>query len=150
MVEINHYLGIGKEGENIEVTTASGSVIIENGKVLLDKHGDDEFWKFPGGKQLDTNNFQENTIKEVKEELGIEVTPKGDPCILIFEREHNKVKEYVILIHYLADRLTEETTKDKDIREYKWIEVKNLPSDCAPNIKPVLDYFLKKSRKLFI
>jgi len=29
---------------------ASGPVIIENGKVLLNKHGDDKFWKFLGGK----------------------------------------------------------------------------------------------------
>ncbi|MFW0837710.1 MAG: NUDIX hydrolase [Candidatus Komeilibacteria bacterium] len=33
-----------------KIIVASGPVIIENGEVLLNKHGDDKFWKFLGGK----------------------------------------------------------------------------------------------------
>ena len=139
MVEFKHYKGIGKDSEEIELTIASGPVIVEDGNVLLDKHEDD-FWKFPGGKQLDDNNFLENAKREVKEELGIDVKLEGEPCVLTFERDHNGVKEYVILIHYLAKR-EGEIKKGRDVTEFKWIDVNNLPEDVAPNIKPVLGYF---------
>lgn len=140
MIEFKHYSCIGKDGEETELTIASGPVIVEKGRVLLDKHGDDKFWKFPGGKQLDTSNFLENAMREVDEELGLEVKLIGKPCVMTFEREHNKKKEYVILVHYLAKR-SGEIKAGRDVREYNWFDVDSLPKDCATNIKPVLKYF---------
>ena len=142
-MEFNKYAGIGKSGEKIRVTIASGPVITEKGKVLVDKHGDDKFWKFPGGRQLDDNNFLENAKREVKEELGIDVTLEKKPCIMAFERDKDNIKEYVILIHYLAKRKGE-IKMGRDVREYRWLNIKKLPEDCAPNIKPVLNYFNKR------
>jgi len=142
-MELRNYTGIGKSGEKIRLTIASGPVIIENNKVLLVKHGKDDFWKFPGGTQLDTTTFIENAKREVKEELDLEIKLKNkEPCILVFEREKEGIKEYVTLFHYLAERIGE-PKQGKDIREVKWIEITNLPNDCAPNIKPVLNHFSK-------
>ncbi|EKD49370.1 MAG: hypothetical protein ACD_63C00168G0003 [uncultured bacterium] len=31
----------------------------------------------------------------------------------------------------------------KDIIEHKWLDITNLPKDCATNIKPVLKHFKK-------
>ena len=104
---------------------------------------DDKFWKFPGGRQLDDNNFLENAKREVKEELGIDVTLEKKPCIMAFERDKDNIKEYVILIHYLAKRKGE-IKMGRDVREYRWLNIKKLPEDCAPNIKPVLNYFNKR------
>lgn len=33
-----------------KIIIASGPVIVENNKVLLNQHGDTEFWKFCGGQ----------------------------------------------------------------------------------------------------
>lgn len=33
-----------------KIIIASGPVIVEDGKVLLNKHGEDNFWKFCGGQ----------------------------------------------------------------------------------------------------
>lgn len=141
-MEFKHYPGIGKDKEKVEITIASGPVIIENDKVLLDKH-EDPFWKFPGGKQLDTNNFQENAKREVKEELNIDVTLENDPYVMAFERDHNGIKEYVILVHYLAKRKGE-PKPGRDVKEFIWVDINNLPEDCAPNIKPVIEHFRSK------
>ena len=55
-----------------KIIIASGPVIVENGKVLLNKHGEDVFWKFCGGKVEDYNtNLADNARREVKEEMGI-------------------------------------------------------------------------------
>jgi len=57
-----------------KIIIASGPVIVENNKVLLNQHGDTTFWKFCGGK---VENFEtdliENAKREVKEEMGIEI-----------------------------------------------------------------------------
>ena len=58
----------------LKIIIASGPVIVENGKVLLNKHGDDNFWKFCGGKVEDYNtNLADNAKREVKEEMGIDI-----------------------------------------------------------------------------
>jgi len=64
---------------------------------------------------------------------------KENPCVMAFTRDN----EYVILIHYLAKRKGE-IKKGRDTREFKWIDVNNLPEDVAPNIEPVLRYFKVK------
>jgi len=140
MVEFKHYKGIGKDNEEIELTMASGPVIVEDGKVLLDKEGNDGLWKFPGGSFRDYEGIMETAKREAREELGIDVELSGEPCVFAFDRDHKGVKEYVLLIHYLAKR-DGEIKKGKSIKEFKWIDVNNLPEHCAPNIEPVLRYF---------
>ncbi|MFH1592441.1 MAG: NUDIX hydrolase [Candidatus Woesearchaeota archaeon] len=141
-MEFKHFPAINNNNEKVEITIASGPVIIENNKVLLVKHKD-PFWKFPGGTQLDTHNFIENAKREVKEELNINVTLQEDPYVMAFERNHNGIKEYVILIHYLAKK-EGEVKPGEEIEEYKWFNINDLPKDCAPNIKPTVDFFKEK------
>ncbi len=116
------------------LTIATGPVIIQDGKVALVKHGDDTFWKFPGGRLFDDNSPRANAIREVKEELGVDVELSGDPAVLQFERTKNGVREWVILIHYVAKIIGGEITPDAEVREWAWHDIANLPADCAPNI----------------
>lgn len=143
MIEFKNYPGINSQSNPVKLTIASGPVIIENGKVLLDKHGDDNFWKFPGGRQRDEESCIQTATREVKEELGIDVELYGDPFVLIVEKTVESVNEYVILIHYLAYK-TGSISPGKDVKEWAWHDVNNLPDDCAPNIKPVVEHFREK------
>ncbi|MEK7511997.1 MAG: NUDIX domain-containing protein [Patescibacteria group bacterium] len=122
---------------------ASGPVIIENNKVLLNKHGDDNFWKFPGGRIenfdfIDPFNSLETACqREVREELGIEIKIiKPLKPMMIGKPNSNDTQ--VVLIHYLAERVGE-IKPGQDIKEWNWFDVNNLPSDIAPNIKPVIN-----------
>ncbi|MCL5795599.1 MAG: NUDIX hydrolase [Patescibacteria group bacterium] len=134
--------------ENAKFIIASGPVIIENDKVLLNRHGDTKadkrIWKFVGGKvkKSDFNQIDtlENTCKrEAKEEMGIniEIISAIKPMIIKHPHKQNTV---VVLIHYLAKRLGK-IKLGKDIIEYKWFTINNLPKNCAPNIKPVIDEY---------
>lgn len=134
MIQFKNYASIDKQGNQVDITIASGPVIIQEGKVLLDKHGDDDFWKFPGGRQMDGESMHETAIREPKEELGIDVTLEGDPVVLVFEAEG----KHIVLIHYKAT-YSGEITPGRDVREWAWHDVDNLPDDCAPNIKPVVE-----------
>lgn len=126
---------------------ASGPVIIEDGKVLLNKHGDDTFWKFLGGKvehfdfEDPTNSLEEACRREVKEEMGFDVEIIR-PIKPMMVPKPGDSETWVVLIHYLAKRLGE-INPAPDTREWAWFDVDNLPEDCAPNIKPVIAAYLK-------
>lgn len=134
MIEFNKFPCVTPDGKPIQVTIASGPVIIHDGKVLVDKHGDDAGWKFPGGKLQDDMSPQENARREVKEELGIDVELHGDPFVVAFTREKNGVLEHVILLHYRAEIIAGEPAPQRDVREFAWLPIDALPDDCMPNI----------------
>jgi 8-oxo-dGTP pyrophosphatase MutT (NUDIX family) len=126
-----------------KIIIASGPVIVENKKVLLNKHGEDEFWKFCGGRiEEDETSLKAAAIREVKEEMGLEVEIlNDDPYFVYTEKEKDGVKTSVILAHFLAKRIGE-ITPGGDIREWRWIDINDLDKEnLAPNIKPVLKHF---------
>ncbi|HOZ53210.1 MAG TPA: NUDIX hydrolase [bacterium] len=127
----------------IKIIIASGPVIIENNKVLLNKHGDDKFWKFCGGRIEEGEvNLKNAARREVKEEMGIEIEIlNNDPYFFYTEKEINGNQTSIILAHFLAKRIGE-IAPGEDIREWRWIDINDLDKeDLAPNIKPVLKYF---------
>lgn len=119
---------------------AAGPVIIEDNKVLVNKHGDTDFWKFPGGKVEDYSelDLREHAKREVKEEMGIDIEIIKPMSTLMVEHEGG----IVVLVHYLAKRIGEVTPGD-DIREWTWLDINNLPSDVGQNIKPIIDEYLR-------
>jgi len=126
-----------------KIIIASGPVIVENNKVLLNKHGDDEFWKFCGGRVEENEvNLMEVAKREVKEEMGLEIEIMNhDPYFFYTEKEVEGIKVSVILVHFLAKRIGDIIPGD-DIREWRWIDIDDLDKEnLAPNIKPSLKYF---------
>lgn len=120
------------------IIIASGPVIVENGKVLLVKHGTDNFWKFCGGKVEDFEiDLIENAKREVREEMGIDIEIiNSEPFIMHVKKEDKDI----MLVHFLAQR-KDEIQPGKDIREWNWFDINNLPQDIGPNIDPALAHF---------
>ena len=130
----------------MEYVIASGPVIIEKEKVLLDKNSVDSFWKFPGGKSelsdlADAEHSLETAAcRKAKEELGldIEILRPLKPMMLKKPSDENTI---VVLIHWLSKRIGE-VVPGGDTVEWAWHSITNLPADCAPNIKPVIEDYL--------
>ncbi len=121
-----------------EVVIAAGPVIINNDKVLLNKHGEKNIWKFPGGDITAANDDLESwAAKKVKEEMGLTVKIIRPLKPMVIWQE----AETIILIHYLAEMVSTEIKPADYIKEYDWFDINNLPPDCAPNIKPVIAEF---------
>ncbi|MFA4834376.1 MAG: NUDIX domain-containing protein [Patescibacteria group bacterium] len=125
-----------------KIIIASGPVIIENDKVLLDKHGDTPFWKFCGGR---VENFETNLIdnakRKVKEEMGIDIEILDQkPFITFTRKEKDGEKIDIILVHFLAKRSGEIKPGD-GINKWDWLDINNLPEDLGPNILPALKHF---------
>lgn len=127
----------------LKIIIASGPVIVEDNKVLLNKHGEDNFWKFCGGRVEEAEiNLKDAAKREIKEEMGLEIEIlNNDPYFFYTEKVINNEKVSVILVHFLAKRLNEIKSRE-DIREWRWIDISELDREnLAPNIKPVLKHF---------
>ena len=125
-----------------KIIIASGPVIVEDNKVLLNDHGDTDFWKFCGGRiEEDETSLKKAAIREVKEEMGIDIKIiNPEPFIMYTQKETNEGTADVILVHWLAERIGE-IKPGQDIREWKWLDIADLPENLAPNIVPTLKYF---------
>lgn len=121
---------------------ASGPVIVENNKVLLNDHGDTDFWKFCGGGVKDSDLDLISVAKrEAKEEMNIDLEILNSEPFITFTRKKTTEGEIdVILVHFLAKRLGE-IKPGKDIRAWQWFALDNLPPNLAPNIVPALKHF---------
>lgn len=116
----------------------SGPVIIEEGKVLLNKEKKESGitpWLFPGGtvESFDIS-LQDTCKREVKEEMGIDIEILA-PLMPILHTDNGRL---VILIHFLAQRIGE-VTPGENIVEWAWHDIKDLPPDCAPNVSEVIN-----------
>ncbi len=127
-----------------KIVMASGPVIIRDNHALLNQHGEDQFWKFCGGKVEDYElNLIETARKEFREEMGAEFDLL-DPRPFIYHTEVGP--KDVILVHYLAG-LVGEIKPGADIRRWDWFDLDILGRiNLAPNIIPALTHFkfLKK------
>lgn len=124
---------------------ASGPVIIEDGKVLLnrEKKGDREtLWFFPGGEVEDfDSSLEQACAREVKEEMGIEIEIVKPLKPMIVRRPESGT--LAILIHFLAKRIGE-ILPGESIIEWRWHDIQRLPENCAENVKEVIKEYLEK------
>ncbi len=124
---------------------ASGPVIIENGKLLVNKDDKDDFYKLPGGTiEGGIEDLEEACHREVLEENNakIEIIKPLHPMIL-WKNPQTKERMVIVLIHYLAKLLNKEEIKPMgEIKEVKWLDIKEIKKNkhnVAPNIKFLIE-----------
>jgi len=109
------------------------AIIIEDGKILMQKRTDDldshrDKWTTPS-RFVEFNEHPEDTIiREVKEELNIEIKIKSViPSIDSFP--NHKDKFHTIYVAYeceIVDGEASNTDDDGDISDVKWISIEEL------------------------
>lgn len=119
----------------------SGPIIIENNKVLLikeQKQGKITPWFFPGGKVEKNDASLEDTCRrETKEEVGIDIEIIKQLETL---EDVGVDGSKVTLFHYLAKRIGE-IKPDKNIIEWGWFDINNLPDNCADNVYEIIEEY---------
>jgi 8-oxo-dGTP pyrophosphatase MutT (NUDIX family) len=125
-----------------KIIIASGPVIVENNKVLLDKDFREDLWKFCGGKVTgDDADLISTARNRAKKELGIDIDILDEnPFAMYLKREIQGVPTDVLLVHYLSGRKSD-IEPGIDTKEWKWFDLDNLPENLGPNIVPALKHF---------
>ena len=126
-----------------KIIIASGPVIIENNKALLNKDEKDSFWKFCGGQVNDEEfNLKETAKREIKEEMGLDIEIlDSEPYFFYTEKEKDGQKMSIVLAHFLSRRIGD-IVPGEDTTEWRWLDIDDLDKEnLAPNIKPALKYF---------
>ena len=83
-----------------KVIIISGPVIIKDNEVLLNKQGDDNFWKFCGGKQKAEESLVETAIRRSKEELGIEIEILDENPLFLYTKKDTPKGTFAKLSYY--------------------------------------------------
>jgi len=128
----------------VKFIVASGPVIVEEGKLLVNKDDKDEFYKLPGGTVESGDSLIDACHREVKEENNgeIEIIRPLNPMIL-YKNPQTDEEMVIVLIHYLAKLLNKDEIKPiPPIQEVKWLDVEEIKQgkhDVAPNIKFLIE-----------
>lgn len=107
------------------------AAVFENGRILLVKENNGK-WSLPGG-WVDVNvSVKENTIKEVKEESGLDVT--ADKIIAVQDRAKHNLPLYaygVCKIFVLCSCVGGKFEKNNETTEFKYFAEYELPELAA-------------------
>lgn len=124
---------------------ASGPVIIEDGKLLVNKDNKDDFYKLPGGTvEEGIEDLEEACHRETMEENGgkIRIIRSLHPMIL-WKNPQTKDKMVILLVHYLAELLNrDEIEPIPPIQEVRWLPIEEIKAGkhfVAPNIKFLIE-----------
>lgn len=103
------------------------AAVFEHGKILLVKENNGK-WSLPGG-WVDVNlSVKENTVKEVKEESGLDVT--ADRIIAIQDRDRHNLPAYaygVCKIFVLCSVMGGQFEKNIETTEFRYFNKAELP-----------------------
>ena len=130
----------------MKTIVVSGLVIIEKGKLLVNKDNKDDFYKLPGGTIGEGEELEDACKRKVLEEINgeIEMIKPLYPKIL-YENPTTKEKMKVILINYLAKLLNKSEIRPKNqTLGIKWVFIKDILDNNKANVSPNTLELIKK------
>jgi 8-oxo-dGTP diphosphatase len=117
----------------MQTLVVSAAVLIEDGRVLLSQRKKGSHlsgaWEFPGGKVEPGEDPRDTLVRELAEELGIEVTP-GE----ILEVTFHRYPERAVLLLFFAARRTASSQNPQalDVAAFRWASAAELDPDVFP------------------
>ena len=111
-----------KELPHYQVTAAviqNGEKILISQRLALDEFGG--LWEFPGGKQEQGESLEECLVREIFEELNIQISIKK----YLFSVEHiySQIK---IILHVFLCQLKNGIPECQGVQDWKWIDFSNI------------------------
>lgn len=136
-----------KVGKELVMTVGCG-VLVENreGKVLLQKRSDTGEWCVPGGALELGETYAEAATREVREEVGIEVSNlklfglySGDDRMIHYP---NGDKVYSLSVIFTTRNYSGEISdSDSEVLEHRFFSREEIPDDLfIPDARPILDW----------
>ena len=128
------------------VLVAAMALVDADGRVLLARRPEGKtmagLWEFPGGKVLPGETPEAALIRELKEELGLDIT---ESCLAPFTFASHRYEDFHLLVPLFLCRVWDGTPVALEGQELKWLrpgEMKNLamPPADAPLVAMLRDF----------
>lgn len=99
------------EGETFVMAASQVVVMNEDDKVLITKRADDGRWDFPGGGCEETDSYKQTAVKEMYEEINLEITEddleflgvNSDSSINVMQYPDGQTKYYTAVFGVLVN-----------------------------------------------
>jgi len=123
-------------------------IIIENGKILTTKSVGKNKYYIPGGKRDKNETDNQTLIREIKEELSVDILQETIKYVgtFIAQSDGETVGVNVKMTCYEADYLGV-LKKNNEIEEIRWLSYNDL--DLISEVDKIIFDFLKKAKKMF-
>lgn len=137
----------------MEEITACGAVIVDaQRRVFVARRGGGKdaaaagHWEFPGGKPEAGETHEEALRREIREELGAEISVGQRLATGSFAQPSRKVT-----VHFFAARLTGGEPRLTEHTAMRWVSVAELPAlDFAPADKAALADIIRGLNAIFV
>src|SRR5687767_3822175 len=109
----------------------AAALVFDRGKLLITQRRPDDhlpnLWEFPGGKVEPSETFEHCLIREIREELAIEISVHD----LVEDLTH-AYPEKTVRLRFYHCRLLSGEPKAIHVQAYKWVTREELPSHEFP------------------
>ncbi|MBM4124716.1 MAG: 8-oxo-dGTP diphosphatase MutT [Nitrospira sp.] len=128
------------------IQVAAGVIACE-GRYLIARRKPDVhlggFWEFPGGKREAGESLEDCLRRELREELGIEIT---EPVRLrVVQHEYS---EKTVELHFFLCAIQGGQARALDCHEVRWVTPKELPDfDFPPADRPLIEELMGEGKK---
>ena len=127
-------------GELPIVTVVAVALVDVDGRILISQRPRGKpmagLWEFPGGKMEIDESPEKALIREIKEELNIDVS---DKCLAPFTFASHKYERFHLLMPLYVCRVWEGNVKPMEKQALKWVRPKNLPKyPMSPADRPLV------------
>ena len=134
-------------GHDMIMTVGCG-VLIENekGQILLQKRSDNGQWCVPGGALEPLETYKQAATRELREEVGIEVTNlelfglySGNDRLINYP---NKDVVYSLSVIFITKSYSGQISdEDSEVLEHRFFNREDIPDNLfAPDARPILDW----------
>ncbi|UFJ41077.1 NUDIX domain-containing protein [Brevibacillus humidisoli] len=137
-------IGLPRLGVGAVITNEQNEILL----VLRNRNPEKDTWSIPGGKVDPYETLEHCVIREVKEEVNLDVEVKGLLCMAETIRPESE-EHWVSAIYEVTVKSGEARNMESDgaIADLKWVRLDQLPANLACFTVPAIDHLINQSNR---